>query len=395
MSPPTLKRKAPATPATPAKKTRSITSFFTPKQASASGPSSLSTALPKFDRAAWVSSLSEEQKSLLALEIETMHESWLGALKDELVSDGFLRLKKFLSEEKGVVYPPSKDIYSWSRYCPLDTVKVVILGQDPYHGPNQAMGLSFSVHPPTPAPPSLQNIYKGLKNDYPEFTAPPNRGGSLVPWAERGVLMLNACLTVRAGAPASHANKGWERLTGKALEAVAQRRKGGVVFMAWGAEAAKRVAKLDTKRHLVLKSVHPSPLSAMRGFFDAGHFKKANEWLELKYGDKGPINWSLHGSTPVGLRKEALKKATDVADADDEFGVHDEEAMVEAALKAEKAFTSRQKPDETQTATSSNVGATVSKGKEDAAAEENKMEEVEKTDIAKESRMEGVEPVDG
>jgi hypothetical protein len=137
MTSPTRKRKAAATPATSSKKTRSITSFFapTPKSVNTDGQSSgssLPTALPKFDKAAWVSSLSEEQKSLLALEIETMHDSWLAVLKDELVSDSFLNLKKFLSQEKGIVYPPSKDIYSWSRYCPLNTVKVVILGQDPY-----------------------------------------------------------------------------------------------------------------------------------------------------------------------------------------------------------------------------------------------------------------------
>jgi uracil-DNA glycosylase len=137
MTSPNRKRKAAATPATSSKKTRSITSFFapTPKSANTDGRSSgssLPTAVPKFDKAAWVSSLSEEQKSLLALEIETMHHSWLAVLKDELVSDEFLSLKKFLSQEKGTVYPPSKDIYSWSRYCPLDTVKVVILGQDPY-----------------------------------------------------------------------------------------------------------------------------------------------------------------------------------------------------------------------------------------------------------------------
>jgi uracil-DNA glycosylase len=136
MTSPTLKRKATAAPATSAKKSRSITSFFVPKPASdgtADGSSSsLPTALPKFNKEAWVSSLSKEQKSLLTLEIETMDDSWLAVLKDELVSDKFLSLKKFLSEEKGAIYPPRKDIYSWSRYCPLDTVKVVILGQDPY-----------------------------------------------------------------------------------------------------------------------------------------------------------------------------------------------------------------------------------------------------------------------
>lgn len=132
-------------------------------------------------------------------------------------------------------------------------------------GTNQAHGLSFSVKPPVPAPPSLVNIYKCLKNDYPSFVQ-PSRSGCLIPWAERGVLMLNASLTVRAGDAGSHSGRGWERLTGKAIEAVAQRRKGGVVFLAWGAHAEKRVASVDKQRHLVLRSAHPSPLSAHRGF---------------------------------------------------------------------------------------------------------------------------------
>lgn len=128
------------------------------------------------------------------------------------------------------------------------------------------MGLSFSVRPPTPAPPSLQNMYRALRNDYPEFIPPPNRGGLLTPWADRGVLMLNACLTVRAGSANSHSKKGWERLTQRVIDVVNQRRRSGVVFMAWGTPAGQRVTKVDKQRHLVLTSVHPSPLSAHKGF---------------------------------------------------------------------------------------------------------------------------------
>ncbi|KAF8543860.1 uracil-DNA glycosylase-like protein [Trichophaea hybrida] len=396
-----LKRKAPASTENTVKKARSITSFFTPKPS----PSGSSSNAPssRFDKAAWISSLTPEQKKLLTLEIETMHESWLAALKDELVSDGFLRLKRFLENEKGTVYPPRNEIYSWSRYCPLNTVKVVILGQDPYHGSNQAHGLSFSVKHPIHAPPSLVNMYKCLQNDYPSFTPPPNRGGSLVPWAERGVLMLNAALTVRGGDPASHSGRGWERLTGKVIEVVAQRRKSGVVFMAWGAHAEKRVSEVDKGRHLVLKSVHPSPLSARRGFFDCGHFKKANEWLALRYGDNGPIDWSLHGNKPVGVGKAAagVKKdqekkdqgkekgkiaAAEVlpaAEVVDEFNTDDEEAMVEAAIQAEKEFTSSQpQPVDTEAPPNSKPPPTemetIDEKKEDPANKEDKQENDEK-----------------
>jgi uracil-DNA glycosylase len=153
-----------------------------------------------------------------------------------------------------------------SRHTPLHQVKAVIVGQDPYHNHNQAHGLAFSVRPPTPAPPSLANMYKGIKNDYPSFEPPPNKGGLLTPWAERGVLMLNTCLTVRAHQANSHSNKGWERFTQKALDTVARVRTRGVVFLAWGTPAGKRVAGINRQKHCVLQSVHPSPLSAMRGF---------------------------------------------------------------------------------------------------------------------------------
>ena len=153
-----------------------------------------------------------------------------------------------------------------SRHTPLNTVKVVILGQDPYHNHNQAHGLCFSVRPPTPAPPSLQNIYKALKKDYDTFSPPPNRGGLLTRWADRGVLLLNTCLTVRAHEAGSHANRGWEKFTQRVIDIVAKKRTNGVVFLAWGTPAANRVKKIDRVRHCVLQSVHPSPLSAARGF---------------------------------------------------------------------------------------------------------------------------------
>lgn len=156
-----------------------------------------------------------------------------------------------------------------SRHTPLHKVKAVIVGQDPYHNHNQAHGLAFSVRPPTPAPPSLVNIYTGIKNDYPSFERPPNKGGLLIPWAERGVLMLNTCLTVRAHQAGSHANKGWERFTQKAIDIVARVRTNGVVFLAWGNPAGKRVSSINRQKHCVLQSVHPSPLSASRGFVSA------------------------------------------------------------------------------------------------------------------------------
>jgi uracil-DNA glycosylase len=154
--------------------------------------------------------------------------------------------------------------------------------------------MCFSVRPPTPAPPSLKNIYKALAKDYPSFKPPPNNGGLLTPWADSGVLLINTCLTVRAHEANSHAGKGWERFTQKVIDIVAKVRTRGVVFLAWGTPAGKRVSGVNRSRHLVLQSVHPSPLSAARGFFDCGHFKKTNEWLKERYGEEGQIEWSLN-----------------------------------------------------------------------------------------------------
>lgn len=230
-------------------------------------------------------------------------------------------------------YPPRR-----SRHTPFHSVKVVIIGQDPYHNLNQAHGLAFSVRPPTPAPPSLKNMYKALAIDFPSFVPPPNRSGLLTPWADRGVLLLNTCLTVRAHEANSHANRGWERFTQKVIDLVAARRARGVVFMAWGTPAGKRVVKVNPERHLVLKSVHPSPLSASRGFFDCGHFKKANDWLVSRYGGEGEIDWSL-GYAPTPSVKDAKpfvpeKKAASLDDEiDDEWDAEATAAIVEAESK--------------------------------------------------------------
>lgn len=190
---------------------------------------------------------------------------------------------------------------------------MVILGQDPYHNDNQAHGLAFSVRPPTPAPPSLRNIYIALKKDYPTFAPPPNRGGLLTPWADRGVLLLNTCLTVRAHEANSHSNRGWERFTQRVIDLVAARRTRGVVFIAWGSPAARRVVKIDQARHLVLKSVHPSPLSASRGFFDCGHFRKTNEWLVQRYGPDAQIDWDLGGGGGSTITAKKAEVKTELA----------------------------------------------------------------------------------
>lgn len=292
-----LKRKAAAAATDATKKPKqngSITAFFgAPKP----DPNKQTAAAAKFNKDEWVANLTDEQKELLQLEIDTLHESWFPHLKDVLVTPQFLQLKRFLKQELQsgkTVYPPMKDVYSWSRHTPLNTVKVVITGQDPYHGPNQAHGLCFSIRPPNPAPPSLQNIYKALKKEYPDYKPPPNRGGLLTPWAERGVLLINTCLTVRRGEANSHSGKGWEQLMQKVIDTVAKVRTNGVVFLAWGTPAQQRTKGIPVDKHLVLKSVHPSPLSAARGFFDCGHFTKCNEWLVQRYGKDGGINWDLN-----------------------------------------------------------------------------------------------------
>ncbi|PHH75987.1 hypothetical protein CDD82_4199 [Ophiocordyceps australis] len=354
-----LKRKSiPSLGETEPKKAKvngNIASFFgAPKPK----PAEASVSPVKFDKRKWLTGLTAEQRELLKLEIETLHDSWLALLKDEITTPEFLNLKKFLDRETATGkkwFPPREDVYSWSRHTPFHNVKVVILGQDPYHNVNQAHGMAFSVRPPTPAPPSLKNMYIALKKDYPSFLPPPNKGGLLIPWADRGVLMLNTCLTVRAHEANSHANHGWERFTQRVIDLVAQRRTSGVVFMAWGTPAGKRVQKVDKQRHLVLQSVHPSPLSASRGFFECGHFKKANEWLVTRYGHDGEIDWALApgASTKKPVDPETKTQETGQLAADaakdesknkvksqDEIGSDDEAALEEALREAEESVQS-------------------------------------------------------
>ncbi|KAL9616072.1 MAG: hypothetical protein Q9160_009019 [Pyrenula sp. 1 TL-2023] len=309
-----LKRKTQDSPMDPSKKTKStaITSFFGAKDPNSPKAATSTAPTPKFNKDKWVAGLTPEQKGLLKLEIDTLDESWLAHLKDEVVTRDFLDLKRFLkseAENKVTVYPPMSEVYSWSRHTPLHKVKAVILGQDPYHNVNQAHGLCFSVRPPTPAPPSLKNIYTALKKDYPSFKPPPNNRGLLTPWAESGVLLLNTCLTVRAHEANSHSNKGWERFTQKVIETVAKVRTRGVVFLAWGSPAQKRCTGVEKGgKHIVLRSVHPSPLSAHKGFMDCGHFKKTNDWLEQRYGVDEIINWDLNNPKPI-LKTEPVKVA--------------------------------------------------------------------------------------
>lgn len=212
----------------------------------------------------------------------------------------------------------------------------MILGQDPYHNHNQAHGLCFSVRPPTEAPPSLKNMYRALRTDYPDrFAAPPRgAGGLLTAWAERGVLMLNTVLTVRAHEANSHQRRGWEALTQRVIDLVAARRPRGVVFLAWGKPAGDRVARVDKGgRHLVLRSVHPSPLSAHRGFFECGHFRKANEWLAARYGVDGEIDWNLNPvdgrPTTSAVKGEGEGEEKQAADAEEKKGGEDAPAIEE------------------------------------------------------------------
>lgn len=217
-----------------------------------------------------------------------IEESWKRVLADEFASTYFADLAAFVKDayRKGVVYPPGKYIFEAFNRTPFDKVKVVILGQDPYHNPRQAHGLSFSVPAGVELPPSLVNIYKELEDEY--RTPFLNRNGDLSAWADQGVLLLNATLTVSGGVgtAGSHQGHGWERFTDAVIRHLAAERD-GIVYLLWGSYAQKKAAFVDTTRNLVLKSAHPSPLSAYRGFFGCGHFKTANEYL------------TAHGQEPV------------------------------------------------------------------------------------------------
>lgn len=219
-----------------------------------------------------------------------LEPSWKDRIGEYLARPDMRALSDFLRAEKQagkVIYPPGPEIFAAFDHTPFDAVRVVILGQDPYHGPSQAHGLCFSVRPGIPAPPSLQNIFKEIQRDL-GFRAPDH--GCLTPWADRGVLLLNATLTVQQGMAGSHQGKGWEGFTDAAIDALNRERE-GLVFMLWGSYAQKKGQLIDGRRHCILRSVHPSPLSAHRGFIGCGHFSAANQYLESR--GVAPIDWSL------------------------------------------------------------------------------------------------------
>lgn len=219
-----------------------------------------------------------------------LEPGWKKALAAEFESDYMEKLRAFLLQEKSRgkhIFPVGENIFNALNSTPLDKVKLVILGQDPYHGPGQAHGLCFSVLPGVDIPPSLQNIYKELREDV-GFKAPGH--GYLQYWAEQGVLLLNAVLTVEAHKAGSHQGKGWERFTDRVVHVLNEQRR-NLVFLLWGAYAQKKGAFIDDNRHLVLKSPHPSPLSASRGFFGNRHFSRANAYLVET--DQQPIDWQL------------------------------------------------------------------------------------------------------
>ena len=206
-----------------------------------------------------------------------IEDSWKKHLVSEFEKDYFIRLTDFVRQEyrDTTIYPPGKLIFNAFNLCPFDKVKVVIIGQDPYHGPGQAHGLCFSVNDGIQFPPSLQNIFKEIKSD---LDIPIPTSGNLTRWAEQGVLLLNATLTVRAHNAGSHQKKGWETFTDSVIRILAEQKE-NLVFILWGAYAQKKGAFIDKNRHLVLSSAHPSPLSAYNGFFGNHHFSLTNKWL--------------------------------------------------------------------------------------------------------------------
>lgn len=219
-----------------------------------------------------------------------LEDSWLRWLQPEFEQDYMQQLRAFLLKEKQAnkkIFPPSKLIFNALNSTPFEQVKVVILGQDPYHNPGQAHGLCFSVLPGVAPPPSLLNIYKELQRD--TGFVPPDHG-CLTYWAEQGVLLLNAVLTVEAFKAGSHQGKGWERFTDRVVTALNEQQQ-NLVFMLWGSYAQKKGDHINRSKHLVLQSAHPSPLSAHRGFLGNGHFSRTNKWLE-EHGKK-PIDWQL------------------------------------------------------------------------------------------------------
>lgn len=224
----------------------------------------------------------------MALQLE---DSWKQVLAGEFEKDYMKHLKAFLKNEKEqghLIYPPGGLIFNALNHTPFDKVKVVILGQDPYHGPNQAHGLSFSVQEGITPPPSLKNIFKELKEDIPDFEIPAH--GDLTKWTDQGVLLLNATLTVQAGEPGSHQNKGWEMFTDVIIRMLSSKRA-GIIFLLWGRFAQSKRQLIDVSKHHVFAAAHPSPFSAHNGFFGCGHFSKTNALLVQS--GKTPIDWQI------------------------------------------------------------------------------------------------------
>lgn len=214
---------------------------------------------------------------------------WDEILQDVIASPQYRDLRDFLIMEyrEHTVYPPMADLFTALKLVPYQSVKAVVLGQDPYHGPEQAHGMCFSVRPGVKPPPSLLNIYKELEQEY-GYPLPGH--GDLTHWAREGVLLLNTILTVRAGAPLSHQGKGWEMFTDAIIGHLSERQR-PMVFLLWGSPAQKKAGLIDGERHLILRTTHPSPLSAHRGFLGCGHFQRANEFLAQQ--GIAPINWQI------------------------------------------------------------------------------------------------------
>ncbi len=220
-----------------------------------------------------------------------LEKSWLSVLKEEFEKDYMINLKSFLVKEKEngyTVYPKGADIFNALNQTPFDQVKVVILGQDPYHNVGQAHGLSFSVQKGMVVPPSLKNIYKELAEDIPGYQTPSH--GNLTQWADQGVLLLNATLTVRAHEAGSHQGKGWEIFTDKVITELSEKQE-GIIFLFWGKYAQNKASIIDEKKHTVMKAAHPSPFSAHNGFFGCKHFSKVNAVLEQE--GKTKVNWQI------------------------------------------------------------------------------------------------------
>jgi uracil-DNA glycosylase len=227
---------------------------------------------------------------MTSAETVKLHDSWRTPLAPMFASPGMAALKAFLLTEKAAgktIYPKGSEWFRALDLTPLDKVRIVVLGQDPYHGPGQAHGLAFSVRPGVRVPPSLANIYKELQSD---LGIPPARHGFLEHWARQGVLLLNTALTVEQGQPASHKGRGWEAFTDAVIRLVDARER-PCAFLLWGSHAQAKAAHVDATRHLVLKAPHPSPLSAHNGFFGCRHFSRTNQWLEAQ--GEPAIDWAL------------------------------------------------------------------------------------------------------